>query len=82
MQRFAKVTTLSFSPAKNKGKRGAVLRVLDGKLIVEGVNVVKKRKSRTRLKAFRAGVVEKPCRLMFPTWFVQPGKPRRPIVLA
>ena len=45
-----------------------MLRVLDGKLIVEGVNVVKKHQKPNPVKGVQGGVVEKPCRLMFPTW--------------
>ena len=44
---------------KDKGKRGAVLRVLDGKLIVEGVNVVKKHQKPNPVKGVQGGVVEK-----------------------
>ena len=39
MQKIRKGDDVIVLTGKDKGKRGAVLRVLDGKLIVEGVNV-------------------------------------------
>jgi large subunit ribosomal protein L24 len=44
---------------KDKGKRGTVLRVLEGKLVVEGVNVVKKHQKPNPIKGVQGGVVEK-----------------------
>ncbi len=44
---------------KDKGKRGTVLRVLEGKLVVEGVNVVKKHQKPNPIRGVAGGVVEK-----------------------
>jgi len=44
---------------KDKGKRGAVLRVLDEKVIVEGVNVAKKHQKPNPVRGVAGGVVEK-----------------------
>ena len=52
--------TVEVIAGKHRGKRGKVLRVIpkDGKLIIEGVNVVKRHKRATRAGA-EAGIVEK-----------------------
>ena len=42
MQKIRKGDDVVVLTGKDKGKRGVVLRVLDGQLVVEGVNVVKK----------------------------------------
>lgn len=45
---------------KDKGRRGAVLRVLDdGHLMVEGVNKVKKHQKPNPVKGVAGGIVEK-----------------------
>lgn len=45
---------------KDKGKRGAVLRVLVGdKVVVEGVNVVKKHQKPVPMRGIVGGVVDK-----------------------
>ena len=46
---------------KDKGKRGAVLRVLpvEGRLLVEGVNVVKKHQKPNPVKGVPGGIVAK-----------------------
>jgi large subunit ribosomal protein L24 len=43
---------------KDKGKRGAVLRVLDGALLVEGINRVKKHRKPNPVKGEVGGIVE------------------------
>ena len=45
---------------KDRGKEGLVMRVLpkDGKVIVEGVNIVKKHQKQTRA-TMQAGIIEK-----------------------
>jgi len=45
---------------KDKGKEGTVLRVLpkEGKVIVEGVNIVKKHQKQTRA-TMQAGIIDK-----------------------
>ena len=59
MQKIRKGDDVIVLTGKDKGKRGAVLRVLDGKLIVEGVNVVKKHQKPNPIKGVQGGVVEK-----------------------
>ena len=59
MQKIRKGDDVIVLTGKDKGKRGAVLRVLDGKLIVEGVNVVKKHQKPNPVKGVQGGVVEK-----------------------
>ena len=44
---------------KDKGKRGTVLRVLDEKLVVEGVNVAKKHQKPNPVRGVAGGIVEK-----------------------
>lgn len=44
---------------KDKGKRGAVLRVGDGAVVVEGVNRVKKHTKPNPIKGQVGGIVEK-----------------------
>ena len=44
---------------KDKGRRGTVLRVLEEKLMVEGVNIVKKHQKPNPVKGLQGGVVEK-----------------------
>lgn len=44
---------------KDKGKRGAVLRVLGDKIVVAGVNVVKKHQKPVPQRGTQGGIVEK-----------------------
>ena len=44
---------------KDKGKRGPVLRMLDGKVVVEGANKVKKHQKPNPIKGTGGGIVEK-----------------------
>lgn len=59
MQKIRKGDDVIVLTGKDKGKRGTVLRVLDGKLLVEGVNVVKKHQKPNPIKGVQGGVVEK-----------------------
>ncbi len=43
---------------KDKGRRGAVLRMLEGKVLVEGANKVKKHQKPNPVKGVSGGVVE------------------------
>ncbi len=43
---------------RDKGKRGTVLKVLDGKLLVRGVNMVKKHQKPNPQKGAPGGIVE------------------------
>lgn len=44
---------------KDKGKQGQVLRVLGDKVIVEGVNVVKRHQKPNSMRGVEGGIVEK-----------------------
>lgn len=44
---------------KNKGATGKVLRVLDGKIVVEGVNVVKRHQKPNPMRGIEGGIVAK-----------------------
>ena len=44
---------------KNKGATGKVLRVLDGKVVVEGVNVVKRHQKPNPMRGIEGGIVSK-----------------------
>lgn len=44
---------------KDKGKRGTVLRMLEGKVLVEGANKVKKHQKPNPIKGTTGGIVEK-----------------------
>lgn len=44
---------------RDKGKRGTVLNVLEGKLVVRGVNIVKKHQKPNPQKGVPGGIVEK-----------------------
>ena len=59
MQKIRKGDDVVLLTGKDKGKRGVVLRVLDGQLVVEGVNVVKKPQKPNPIKGVQGGVVEK-----------------------
>jgi len=60
MQKIRKGDEVVVLTGKDKGKRGAVLRVLleDNALVVEGVNKVKKHQKPNPIKGMAGGVVE------------------------
>jgi len=60
MQKLRKGDTVVVTTGKDKGKRGTVLRVLDGgKLLVEGVNRVKKHQRPNPVKGQTGGIIDK-----------------------
>ena len=59
MQKIRKGDDVIVLTGKDKGKRGAVLRVLDRKLIVEGVTALQKHQKPNPVKGVQGGVVEK-----------------------
>jgi large subunit ribosomal protein L24 len=60
MARIHKSDQVIVLTGKDKGKRGAVLRVLDtGHLLVEGVNRVKKHQKPNPMRNVQGGIVEK-----------------------
>lgn len=44
---------------RDKGKRGKVMKVLDGKLLVSGINVVKKHQKPNPQRGTQGGIVDK-----------------------
>ena len=56
--RLKKGDTVVVLAGKDKGKKGKILNVFDGGVIVEKVNVAKKHQKPT--KAFQGGIIEKP----------------------
>jgi large subunit ribosomal protein L24 len=59
MRKIRKGDEVIVTTGKDKGKRGAVLRVLDEKVIVEGVNIAKKHQKPNPVRGVAGGVVEK-----------------------
>lgn len=59
MRKIRKGDEVIVITGKDKGKRGTVLRVLDDKLVVEGVNVAKKHQKPNPIRGVMGGVVEK-----------------------
>ncbi|MEQ6291011.1 50S ribosomal protein L24 [Vogesella sp. GCM10023246] len=59
MRKIRKGDEVVVITGKDKGKRGAVLRVLEGKLVVEGVNIAKKHQKPNPVRGIAGGIVEK-----------------------
>ncbi|MTD32949.1 50S ribosomal protein L24 [Paludibacterium denitrificans] len=59
MRKIRKGDEVVVITGKDKGKRGTVLRVLDDKLVVEGVNVAKKHQKPNPVRGVAGGIVEK-----------------------
>ena len=60
MQKIRKGDTVVVTTGKEKGKRGTVLRIFDaGKVLVEGVNRVKKHQRPNPMKGEQGGIVDK-----------------------
>lgn len=60
MRKIRKGDDVAIITGKDKGKRGTVLRVLDAeKLLVEGVNKVKKHQKPNPMQGSAGGIVEK-----------------------
>ncbi|CUA83952.1 MULTISPECIES: 50S ribosomal protein L24 [Gulbenkiania] len=59
MRKIRKGDEVVVITGKDKGKRGTVLRVLDQKVVVEGINVVKKHQKPNPVRGVAGGIVEK-----------------------
>jgi len=59
MQKIKKDDGVIVIAGKDKGNRGNVLRVLDGYLLVAGINKVKKHQKPNPVKGLAGGIVEK-----------------------
>ncbi|MEW9898940.1 50S ribosomal protein L24 [Chitinivorax sp. PXF-14] len=59
MRKIRKGDEIIVLTGKDKGKRGSVLRVLvDGNVVVEGINLVKKHQKPNPVKGVTGGIVE------------------------
>lgn len=58
MNKIRKGDDVIVTTGKDKGKRGAVLRMLEGKVLVEGANKVKKHQKPNPVKGVSGGIVE------------------------
>ena len=59
MQKIRKGDMVVVTTGKEKGKRGTVLRVLDERVLVEGVNRVKKHQRPNPVKGQTGGIIDK-----------------------
>jgi large subunit ribosomal protein L24 len=59
MQKIRKGDTVVVTTGREKGKRGTVLRVLDSKVLVEGLNRVKKHQRPNPVKGQTGGIIDK-----------------------
>ena len=60
MQKIRKGDTVVVTTGREKGKRGTVLRVLEsGKVLIEGVNRVKKHQRPNPVKGQTGGIIDK-----------------------
>lgn len=59
MNKIRKGDQVVLNSGKDKGKRGVVLSVLDQKIVVEGVNLVKKHTKPNPMKGSAGGIVDK-----------------------
>ncbi len=58
MSKIKKNDDVIIIAGKDKGKRGSVLRVLENKLLVSGINKVKKHQKPNPVKGVSGGIVE------------------------
>lgn len=58
MNKIRKGDDVIVTTGKDKGKRGAVLRMLEGKVLVEGANKVRKHQKPNPVKGVSGGIVE------------------------
>jgi large subunit ribosomal protein L24 len=59
MQKIRKGDTVVVTTGRDKGKRGTVLRVLENKVLIEGVNRVKKHQRPNPVKGQTGGIIDK-----------------------
>ena len=58
MNKIRKGDDVIITTGKDKGKRGAILRILEGKVVVEGANKVKKHQKPNPMKGSAGGIVD------------------------
>lgn len=59
MQKIQKGDQVIVIAGKDKGKKGTILRVLEGKVLVEGVNMVKKHQKPNPMRNIAGGIETK-----------------------
>ena len=59
MQKIRKGDTVVVTTGREKGKRGTVLRILTDKVLIEGVNRVKKHQRPNPVKGQTGGIIDK-----------------------
>ncbi len=59
MQKIRKGDTVVVTTGREKGKRGMVLRILTDKVLIEGVNRVKKHQRPNPVKGQTGGIIDK-----------------------
>lgn len=59
MKKIIKGDQVVVIAGKDKGKKGEVLRVLGDKVVVEGVNVVKRHQKPNNMRGIEGGIIEK-----------------------
>jgi large subunit ribosomal protein L24 len=59
MQKIRKGDLVVVTTGKEKGKKGSVLRVLESKVLIEGINRVKKHQRPNPVKGQTGGIVDK-----------------------
>ncbi|MDP1897686.1 MAG: 50S ribosomal protein L24 [Sulfurimicrobium sp.] len=58
MNKIRKGEDVIVTTGKDKGKRGSVLRILEGRVVVEGANKVKKHQKPNPMKGSAGGIVD------------------------
>lgn len=59
MQKILKGDQVIVVAGKDKGKKGTILQVLEGKVVVEGLNMVKKHQKPNPMRNIAGGIIEK-----------------------
>ena len=59
MQKIRKGDNVVVVSGRDKGKTGTVLRVLEGKVVVEGINRVKKHQRPNPMKGLTGGIIDR-----------------------
>jgi large subunit ribosomal protein L24 len=59
MQRIRKGDEVIVTAGKDKGRRGAVIKVLDDRVVVENVNMAKKHQKPNPQRQVQGGIIEK-----------------------
>lgn len=82
--RLKKGDMVVVTAGKDKGKKGKVLEVLpdEGRLIVDGVNIVKRHQKPRPPKVMQGGIIEKPAPVAVSNVLIHCPKCERPVRIA